>query len=215
MNTKNVVLVLLIAGVLFGLAYYFINTNNKDINQEKSEEPVVIPEKIEENDTNFVADFNKIVTLKLNNQITFTNGLMVKLKKINDSRCPKDVQCIWAGELSGVLELFGGGILLSKEINLGTVNNKSIVLEGYTFILQNATENSITIVVQYEKMLVSTGPCYIGGCSSQICSDQKDVISTCEYLEKYACYKTAKCELQKTGKCGWTESPTLKMCLSK
>lgn len=56
--------------------------------------------------------------------------------------------------------------------------------------------------------------CYIGGCSGQICSDLEGIASTCEYQEQYACYKTAKCEVQKTtGKCGWTKTTELNACL--
>lgn len=57
------------------------------------------------------------------------------------------------------------------------------------------------------------GACYIGGCSGQICSDEEGVASTCEYREEYACYKTAKCERQSNGACGWTPSSTLNACL--
>ncbi|MEX2010507.1 MAG: hypothetical protein WD874_01745 [Parcubacteria group bacterium] len=62
---------------------------------------------------------------------------------------------------------------------------------------------------------VSAGPCYIGGCSSQICSDEEGMMSTCEYREEYACYKTAKCERQVNGQCGWTETATLRMCIEE
>lgn len=56
--------------------------------------------------------------------------------------------------------------------------------------------------------------CFVGGCSSQICSDQSNgAISTCEWIERYACYQTAKCERQTNGQCGWTETAALKMCL--
>ena len=58
--------------------------------------------------------------------------------------------------------------------------------------------------------------CYIGGCSAQICSDQPDVASTCEFREEYACYKStnATCEVQPSGQCGWTDSPALTACLN-
>lgn len=58
-------------------------------------------------------------------------------------------------------------------------------------------------------------PCYVGGCSGQICSDQKDVVSTCEYREEYACYRTATCERQKDNQCGWTQTSELTACLGK
>ncbi len=60
-----------------------------------------------------------------------------------------------------------------------------------------------------------TGPCYVGGCSSQICSGQPDAMSTCEYREEYACYQAAKCERQATGLCGWTETAALRSCLGR
>lgn len=59
----------------------------------------------------------------------------------------------------------------------------------------------------------ATAGCFVGGCSGQICSSNKDVITTCEYREEYACYKSAKCERQSNGQCGWTDTPELSACL--
>lgn len=58
-----------------------------------------------------------------------------------------------------------------------------------------------------------SGGCYIGGCSGQICSGEKDAISTCEYKPEYSCYYGAVCERQADGECGWTETPDLTACL--
>jgi hypothetical protein len=60
---------------------------------------------------------------------------------------------------------------------------------------------------------VITKGCYVGGCSSQICSENPDMASTCEWRESYACYQSATCERQSTGECGWTETPALNTCL--
>ncbi len=38
-------------------------------------------------------------------------------------------------------------------------------------------------------------------------------MSTCEYREEYGCYKSATCERQDSGKCGWTETEELNSCL--
>ncbi len=59
------------------------------------------------------------------------------------------------------------------------------------------------------------GACYVGGCSSQICSDEPGAMSNCMYQPQFACYKStgAKCERQATGKCGWTETAALTMCI--
>lgn len=56
--------------------------------------------------------------------------------------------------------------------------------------------------------------CKITGCSGQICAD-KEVVSTCEYLPKYDCYKNASCERQGNGECGWTQTDKLTQCLNK
>ena len=60
----------------------------------------------------------------------------------------------------------------------------------------------------------ASGGCFIGGCSNQICSDQEGLISTCEFKEEYACYKTATCKRQESGECGWTQTPGLQACLN-
>jgi hypothetical protein len=57
-------------------------------------------------------------------------------------------------------------------------------------------------------------PCRVGGCSSQLCVGPGDPdVSTCEWLEQYACYRTATCELQASGRCGWTATDELRRCL--
>ena len=56
--------------------------------------------------------------------------------------------------------------------------------------------------------------CYIGGCSSQVCSDVKGVITTCVWKPEYACYqKYGVCEVQASGDCGWTQTADLLACL--
>jgi hypothetical protein len=56
--------------------------------------------------------------------------------------------------------------------------------------------------------------CFVGGCSSHVCSDRPDVVTTCEFRPEYACYRDATCELQADGECGWTETPELSACLA-
>ncbi|MEX0933373.1 MAG: Gmad2 immunoglobulin-like domain-containing protein, partial [Candidatus Paceibacterota bacterium] len=41
---------------------------------------------------------------------------------------------------------------------------------------------------------VVSGGCFVGGCSSQICSENPDMMSTCEWREEYGCYANATCE---------------------
>jgi len=148
---KNIVVIILGLGVIAGLGFVVIKSNNKNIEEGNIEKPIEVPVKPVENPANNLQEFGKAVTLKLNDKITFSDGLVVILTEINDSRCPKDVQCIWAGEISVVLELSGGKLSNPGEVRLGTAINTSANPEDYTLTLQNADEKSATIVVQYKK----------------------------------------------------------------
>jgi eight-cysteine-cluster-containing protein len=56
--------------------------------------------------------------------------------------------------------------------------------------------------------------CARTGCSGNLCAPAGEtVISTCVWKEEYACYKSARCEKQSDGKCGWTPSTSLSGCL--
>lgn len=57
-------------------------------------------------------------------------------------------------------------------------------------------------------------PCFKGGCSGQLCSDQEGLNSTCEFRPEYACYRTAECARQADGTCGWTPTAELTACLA-
>lgn len=58
------------------------------------------------------------------------------------------------------------------------------------------------------------GECRPTGCSGQICADQ-DIVSACEFKPEYACYKTAHCERQPSGECGWTMTQETRACLER
>jgi Chaperone of endosialidase len=60
------------------------------------------------------------------------------------------------------------------------------------------------------------GGCQAGGCSGQLCGNVGDnLISTCEYLEEYACYRDARCERQSDGRCAWIETMALTQCIEQ
>ncbi len=71
----------------------------------------------------------------------------------------------------------------------------------------------VTPTPQPEAEPVVAKRCYVSGCSSQLCSSEEGMMSTCEYREEYACYQTATCEVQSSGECGWSETKELNSCL--
>ena len=75
-------------------------------------------------------------------------------------------------------------------------------------------DDKLEIPVKLSPGQISAEPkaCNPTGCGGQVCSDE-DLITTCEYLPEYSCYKDAVCERQATNECGWTDTPELKACL--
>ena len=142
-----------------------------------------------------------------------------------DSRCPSDVTCIQAGTVRLQIQVVGTAGTSTSIVKLGqafTTQGMNIILTDVTPIKNSKinikeTEYRFTFTVTKLDVPVVTTPvgtCYIGGCSSQICSDKPDMVSTCEFKEEYACYQTAVCERQTSGQCGWTQTPELRACLT-
>jgi hypothetical protein len=103
----------------------------------------------------------------------------------------------------------------SKLANEMVATPYGIIVAGdrYTFKENNQWAKGRTVTAAYRRLVDQT--CYVGGCSSQICSDQEGVISTCEWRDEYACYQTASCERQPDGQCGWTPTAELDACLAE
>jgi eight-cysteine-cluster-containing protein len=62
-----------------------------------------------------------------------------------------------------------------------------------------------------------SGGCMPAGCSGQVCADAAEadgLVTDCMFRAEYACYRSAKCERQTNGKCGWTQTTALKNCLA-
>lgn len=214
MTSKKIILIIIGLIIIVGLGFVFLKPHNgvdTTINTPTPLPTQTTPTTPIKNDS---PQFGKAVTLQMDKKITFSDGLAVALTHIDDSRCPAKVQCIWAGELSAVLEVSGGTIKYPGEVHVSTVTNKTIKVEDYTVSLTSATTKTATIIVT-KKSSTTTTACYIGGCSREVCSDQKNAVSNCIYTEKYACYQTATCERQASGQCGWTQTPVLTACLSK
>jgi len=161
------------------------------------------------------------VRLKLGQSANIQGLMITPRSMVDDSRCPTGVECVWAGTVRVNTEIFSG---------LGTSNqvieiNKSITTEAEEVTLTevtpypkagstiNSADYRITYSVKKREAPQGGGRCYVGGCSSQLCTDEPGMVSTCEYTAAYACYKGAKCERQTNGQCGWTQTESLKMCL--
>lgn len=165
------------------------------------------------------------VNLGLGEIATFKTISIRPLSIEEDSRCPVDVQCIQAGTVRVKIQLVSSLGTSTSIVKL----NQEFTTKGRSITLTNVTPSknskvgisnadyrfTFNVVPQAPVVKVPQNKCYIGGCSAQLCTNQPDVVSTCEYTEKYACYKTATCENQPSGECGWTPTPQLTACLAR
>ncbi len=81
---------------------------------------------------------------------------------------------------------------------------------------QCRTPQGQTFVNEHAQVAGSVGGCVVGGCSGEVCSNTSEgpAVSSCIYRAEFACYKSAKCERQSNGQCGWTQTTELKMCIA-
>lgn len=63
--------------------------------------------------------------------VEFEDGLTVTLEEVRDSRCPADVVCIWAGEVSFDFVLSGGDLEAITPLTLSTTNTPSASVPPY------------------------------------------------------------------------------------
>lgn len=76
-------------------------------------------------------------------------------------------------------------------------------------ISDNNSQNSAECIIDVD--------CGVGGCSGQVCASKDTVstlITTCEYLPEYDCFKQTSCGCVE-GKCLWKETPAYADCLEK
>ncbi len=165
------------------------------------------------------------VTVKIGETTTFPDNSIKLLRVFDESRCPTDVTCIWAGTVKVEILSVSGLGTSTATITLGetfTTEAEQITFKEATPYPKSGStikqeEYRVTFEVLKKPAPINTGAgkCYVGGCSSQLCSDKPDMMSDCMYREVYACYKTAVCERQTNGECGWTKNAKLEACILK
>jgi len=229
---KNAWIVIAIAVVLLGgLFVYSKKTPNQPVQEGNATSTIPLPNSSEEDATttpNTVRSYGQVKLVL--NQTEFYPGGFIRIVSVDeDSRCATGVQCIWAGTVKTTLEFSLNGVTkkdtleLNKSITRGQEKITLINVEPSNIAGKQINDADYQFTVTVTKTTsansnagtpVASGGCYVGGCSSQICSEDPGVLSNCEFKEEYACYKTAKCERQTNGQCGWTETAELKMCLA-
>jgi hypothetical protein len=162
------------------------------------------------------------VVIRLNEIASFPDGLSIRPTAVlEDSRCPENARCIQAGTVRLSVRIRSAMGVSTNEFTPGktiTTESESVTLLGVSPEKRAGEQLAdadyrFTFEVKKRTPPVSAGQCYVGGCSQQLCTDQPNMASTCEFRPEYACYKTARCERQASGQCGWTLDAAAVACL--
>ena len=58
--------------------------------------------------------------------------------------------------------------------------------------------------------------CSVGGCSSQVCGDPSEVVTTCDWQPWYACFQQTSCgNFNADGSCGWHKTGAFIACMAQ
>ena len=99
-----------------------------------------------------ISNFEESYILTKNEDLLFPDSLSVSLMAIHDSRCPRNVACIWVGELSPQLVVTGGEFGESVvTFLLGTERTQAHTKGNYTFTLDSVDHatQSIALTISY------------------------------------------------------------------
>ncbi len=164
---------------------------------------------------------------------------LIQYRPMTDAAPKKQTSIITLFGIAVVLALIAGLMLslsnIAKQQRMYTISTFQECKDaGYpimeSYPEQCSTNDGRTFVNEVQEPVTSGTPspdtpyltsngCAVSGCSGQLCISEEEArsgggVSTCEFRAEYACYKEASCEPQANGKCGWTQTRELKMCLA-
>lgn len=93
-----------------------------------------------------------------------------------------------------------------------------LVILGAGWFSQDDETNSDTAGQNGPVTHFVSDECKVSGCNGELCIGiNESIASTCVWQEQFACYQEAstRCEIQTSGKCGWTKTPELSSCLAE
>lgn len=127
--------------------------------------------------------------------------------------CPEGQACIFSVEAAcGTFD--APGVCRSVGLMCPAIHDPVCGCNGKTYP-SACVANAAGVSVASAGECAPPKPCFVGGCSGQVCSEREGVISTCQWREEYACYRGATCERQENGSCGWTQTDELRSCIER
>lgn len=78
-------------------------------------------------------DLGKPLSISLNNKYRVDNTLSFTIDSLKDYRCPKDVVCVWGGDVELFFNIRQSTLNIDTVIYLNTHDNNPFSLGGYTW----------------------------------------------------------------------------------
>ncbi len=100
---------------------------------------------------NFIREFAIPYTFTIGETFTYSDGLAVTLKSINDSRCSKEVACVTVGILVAAFTITSATSSDSTNITLDSAHTATIKTNTYEYTLVNSTETEATIIIRQRR----------------------------------------------------------------
>ena len=124
---KIITIILIILGIFLAISVYVQNkkgelivpTHNGGVVSTTTVETATSTEVSTTTPIKPSENFPKEVTLSSINYYEFPDGANLSLKKVNDSRCASDVNCVWAGNIIALFNLKIGNTNESFDLKFG------------------------------------------------------------------------------------------------
>lgn len=136
-KVSKIAAVLLIPYFLWTSFAVYLSADIAYMNKTPTVPPVLIGNPVDETvQFDFDSPGQQGFTLYVGVTRTIDSHASIKLLRVDDSHCPADVKCIWAGELSPVFTVTVDG--QKTELKLGTMTAEKGGVSGYHFTLLDA-----------------------------------------------------------------------------
>ena len=134
MKTKILATILALVSFGVGIGTGYLIFNKPANNTPSTNNGNTIPNNQNTNESNYNQNI-KVLKDKTYVIKDDKEELAIKLVSVSDSRCPKDAQCIWAGEI--VYDI----TINENKATLGTENNSSVEYENYIIKLADNNDS--------------------------------------------------------------------------
>lgn len=137
-----------------------------------------------------------------------------------NNKCPQDIQC---GGIAGIMCPKGYKCWITETYPDASGKcvkedfcNSPVDCQGLTSLLKCWGDWTCEKHTCKYKCGHINPTCYVGGCSSELCTDKKDAVSACVALPWYQCLKHTQCgNFTANGACTWKPTTAYIDCMAK